>query len=270
VGTDWRLILGPGADTGLRAAAGPRNMAVDQALLESAQQQARPALRLYLWDPACLSLGRNQYAAGLYDAVRAAAAGIDIVRRPTGGLAVLHDREITYSVTAPLAALGGPRAAYVAINRAIVAGLQSLGVPAELAAAGPVRDPRRHAAAPCFDEAAAGEVVAAGRKLVGSAQRCERRSLLQHGSILLTGSQMAVLELMADAVPRGGAVDGSVNLSQLLGGPPGMDRLAAALRHGFEDVFGTRLATDTLTISERARADELEVCYGAASWTWRR
>jgi lipoyl(octanoyl) transferase len=270
VAAAWRLILGDGNGVGFGAARGARNMAIDHALFESAQQLHQPALRLYAWDPPCLSLGRNQRATGIYDPARAAAAGIDIVRRPTGGLAVLHDREVTYSVMAPLAALDGPRAAYVSINAAIVAALRACGVPAELAASGPTRRPAVGTAAPCFDAPAAGEVVAAGRKLVGSAQRCERRTLLQHGSVLLDGSQQAVVDLMTPGLtPTDAAGGGSITLSELLGAAPDPDRLVQELGSAFENVFGTRLAPDALTRDERTRADWHAERYAAATWTWR-
>jgi lipoyl(octanoyl) transferase len=268
---DWRLILGAGDGAALRPAPGSRNMAVDHALLDSVKSGGRPVLRLYLWEPACLSFGRNQHARGLYDAARLAAAGIDVVRRPTGGLAVLHDRELTYCVAAPARLLGGPRAAYQAINQALVAGLQQLGVPALVAAAGAGPDPRRDAAAPCFQAPAAGEVVAAGRKLVGSAQRCEEHALLQHGSILLDGSQDAVAGLLQGvAQPAGRGAAGSVTLRDLLGAAPDNAVLVAAVVEGFAAVLGTCLAQGLLDPEERARAETLEVVYAGADWTWRR
>lgn len=277
----WRLILGDGGAGGLNGAAGARNMAVDQALLASVQEGGPATLRLYCWNPPCLSLGRNQHAAGLYDLDRAAASGIDIVRRPTGGLAVLHDLELTYCVLAPVALLGGARAAYTSINRALVEGLSALGVPAGLAGGGPARRPLADAADPCFERPAAGEVVAAGRKLVGSAQRCERGALLQHGSILLDGTQSAVATLLAGAsagtdgdldAPPGSTISassGAVTLRELLGRDVQPDELIAPLLSGFARVFGIRLAPDTINRDERVRADGLEGHYRAASWTWR-
>ncbi|MEX0907671.1 MAG: biotin/lipoate A/B protein ligase family protein [Gemmatimonadota bacterium] len=265
----WRLILGAGSDRVPGAATGARNMAVDHALLESVQQGGRPVLRLYRWDPACLSLGRNQHAEGIFDAARAAALGIDVVRRPTGGLAVLHDRELTYCVLAPLAAVGRPRVAYHRINQAIIRALNALGVTASAAAGGAARSPRSDSAEPCFGTPARGEVMARGRKLVGSAQRCERRALLQHGSILLEGSQSAALQSIAMTAGAGGNGD-AITLAELLGAPPSIDEVAGLLRLGFEETFGTRLAPETLTREENARADTYASYYGAATWTWRR
>jgi lipoyl(octanoyl) transferase len=289
---DWRLILGAGDRTRLRGASGARNMAVDHALLEAVQAGGRPVLRLYCWQPACLSLGRNQRALGVYDPAAAAARGIDIVRRPTGGLAVLHDSEVTYCVLAPVALLGGPRTAYEAINHALVAALRTLGVGAELAGGAAPRSPVADTAEPCFQAPGAGEVTASGRKLVGSAQRCEGRALLQHGSLLLGGSQDAVRALLVarpgplhgsresrapgdhsaqpDPLPEPVTDPGSTTLHDLLGRRLPVDELVQPLVHAFADVFGTRLAPDTLTREERARADALEARYDDAAWTWRR
>lgn len=242
-------------------------MAVDHALMDSVAQGGRPVLRLYRWEPACLSLGRNQHAAGLYDEDRVRAAGIDIVRRPTGGLAVLHDRELTYCVLAPLELLGGPREAYRAINGCLVAALRHLGVTAEQAGNAPARDPRRDAAEPCFRAPAAGEVVSRGLKLVGSAQRCENRTLLQHGSILLAGSQRPVVTLLR--APQANAA-GSTSIAEQCGAVPAWADLVTAVTAGFAPVCGTRLAPDTLTGAETDRAGQLEMIYGGAAWTWRR
>ena len=276
----WRLILGTGAagdwtgvaDGALRdtAARGALNMAVDEVLLESVLRGGRPALRFYTWAPACLSLGRNQRARDLYDPGRAASAGIDIVRRPTGGLAVLHDRELTYCVAAPLAPFGGPRAAYAGINRALVEGLRAFGVAAEQATGVRARGPLSGATEPCFQAPAAGEVVARDRKLVGSAQRCEHGALLQHGSILLSGSQTRVLDLMTAPDREAYAADGSITLEDLTGSPPSVAGLIDALRTGFEQIFGTRLAPGRLDQGENDRAEQLAGRYGGGEWTWRR
>ncbi|HSJ09695.1 MAG TPA: lipoate--protein ligase family protein [Longimicrobiales bacterium] len=261
----WRLLR----DDVVSPATGARNMAIDHALLESVQAGGAPVLRLYRWDPPCLSFGRNQHTLGVYDPARAAAAGIDVVRRATGGLAVLHDRELTYCVLAPLDALGGARAAYQAINRALVDGLSRLGVPVTLSAGTAARDPRSRSAEPCFQAPASGEVVAHGRKLVGSAQRCERRTLLQHGSILVDGSQADVLRLLA--VPAADTeAAGAITLAELLGAAPGWQELCDVVAAGFAAVFGTGLAPDALSDPERLRADELEELYGSADWTWRK
>src|SRR5512142_3291490 len=157
----WRLV-----EPGAAPRPGPENMAIDRAVAESVEAGGRAALRFYYWDPPCLSLGRNQPAVGVYDPAAAAARGIDIVRRPTGGRAVLHDRELTYCVSVPVGELGSPRESYGAINRALVAGLRRLGVAAGVVegmavapSSGDVVPAAARAAtalgpAPCFDAAA--------------------------------------------------------------------------------------------------------------------
>ncbi|MGH7559179.1 MAG: lipoate--protein ligase family protein, partial [Gemmatimonadota bacterium] len=186
----WRLLVtGP--------ARGDWNMACDGALLEaSGRGEAPPTVRFYAWDPPAVSLGRHQ--PGPEPSARAAlsALGIDWVRRPTGGRLVYHGapgEELTYSLVAPLdeASLkGGLSAAYRRIHEALAAGLARLGIAATLAPraarrAGGMLPPRSRLA--CFATSVPHEIVADGRKLVGSAQRRSRNALLQHGSLPVAG-----------------------------------------------------------------------------------
>src|SRR5881398_2718711 len=175
----WRLLLDPPAE-------GAWNMAVDEVLLEGvAAGSSPPTLRFYAWTPACLSLGYFQ-PFSVVNVEGCRGLGIDIVRRPTGGRAILHDRELTYSVALPAAVLGqdgGVLPSYYRLSLALQDGLRRLGVPATLApesagssaAHGPV----------CFDRPSAHEILLHGRKLVGSAQMRRGGGLLQHGSILI-------------------------------------------------------------------------------------
>src|SRR5438067_1324002 len=164
-------------------------MALDDALLDRARATGECVLRLYAWSTPTLSFGRHQRARGVYDPARLAEHGIDAVRRPTGGRAVLHDREITYSITAPLGALAPAtaplHAAYARVNRLLVAALRILGVDAREAERS-ARAPRPDGA-PCFEVPTGGELVidrdAGAAKLVGSAQWREEGALLQHGSL---------------------------------------------------------------------------------------
>jgi lipoate-protein ligase A len=240
-------------------------MAVDHALLEQVQREGTPVLRLYTWQPACLSFGRNQPAAGLYNAAAAAQLGIDIVRRPTGGMAVLHHHELTYSFVAPFSLFGGPRDSYCAINRALVAGLTRLGITAELS--GGARRSAFGSVHPCFAEPAAGEVVVAGRKLVGSAQRCDQRTLLQHGSILLEDSQDEVGRIAS--VPFDLA-NRATSIRNVTGAPANASVVAAQIVAGFEQVCGISLAPCALPPASAGRAQELEQFYRSSEWTWRR
>jgi lipoyl(octanoyl) transferase len=258
----WRLV----ADA--EAQPGARNMAIDHALLESVQQGGDPVLRLYRWLPACLSFGRNQHVSDVYDRGRIIESGIDVVRRPTGGLAVLHDHELTYCVLAPLSITGGPRATYRLINEALLHAVRALGVDAWLASDAPVRDPRT-VLEPCFQAPAAGEIMAAGRKLVGSAQRCERGSVLQHGSLLLDGSQAPVNDLLSQ--PQAAASStAAATIRELAGAVPEWMELCDVVASSFAAVFGTRFAPMPLSQHELERADRLESHYMDDTWTWRR
>lgn len=190
----WRLL-----DSG--AGDGATNMATDHALLDRAAAPDAPAeavLRIYAWSRPTLSFGLHERSRIPREAF--AAADIDVVRRPTGGRALLHHREVTYSVTAPVPADApavGLGESYRAINRLLRAALARLGVVADEA-------PRRGRAsspdgAPCFAEPNVGELVVDGRKLVGSAQRRDARALLQHGSILLADDQGMIARLRGDS-----------------------------------------------------------------------
>jgi lipoate-protein ligase A len=178
----WRLIV----DGDLR---GAHNMARDMAILEAvAAGESPPTLRLYGWDPPCLSLGRHQGNEAV-DLGFCRAHGIDAVRRPTGGRALLHHHELTYSVVAPLGTGPMPRGlqdSYRTICGALLRAMQSLGVDADLTG-GEVnlQLPGPRSSVPCFEAPAGGEVVVRGRKLIGSALRAHADTILQHGAIVL-------------------------------------------------------------------------------------
>jgi lipoate-protein ligase A len=241
-------------------ASGARNMAVDHALADCVAE-GEAVLRLYQWERPTLSLGRNEPAA-IYPIEAIRSKGMDVVRRPTGGRAVLHDAELTYAVVAPITTWA-PRAAYRAINEALAAALRSLGAPVGVSE-GSVRALGPHAG-PCFRSPAAGEVVAAGRKLVGSAQARIGEALLQHGSILLGGSQLA-LGGETGADPD----SGPVTLSELV---PyvSIDEVAAAVAESLRMRLGGEWGEGELRPTEEEAALRLEAeRYGRDTWTWRR
>lgn len=250
---------------------GPRNMARDHALALTLPRGSA-VLRLYRWAVPTLSLGRNEPARGRYDPALARKAGIDLVRRPTGGRAVLHWRELTYAVVLPLRALGGVREAYVTLNRALRRGLSTLGVPAAIA--GEVEGRRAPApdAGPCFNEPAPGEVVAGGRKLVGSAQARIGRALLQHGSILLADDQRLIDAVRGTARcddPHPGTEAPPATVEELLDRPVPWETLADAVEAGFREHLGGswRSAPAAPDPDEEVR---LEARYRSPAWTWRR
>src|SRR5213080_2764433 len=176
----WRLLLD-------KPASGAWNMAVDEVLLDGvAAGAAPPTLRFYEWVPACLSLGYFQpFSVVNLDGCRG--LGIDIVRRPTGGRAILHDRELTYSVALPASILGhdaGILPSYRRLSLALQAGLQRLGIDVSLAPESEAPTRAAHGPA-CFDRPSAHEILLRGRKVVGSAQVRRAGALLQHGSIVI-------------------------------------------------------------------------------------
>ena len=240
---------------------GATNMAVDHALATELEPDTG-VLRLYRWDRPTLSFGRNEPARGIYDPAVADAAGIGVVRRPTGGRAVLHDQELTYSVVVAVGALGGLRETYRKINEALVDAMRALGVQASLAAgSGTMPTPD---AGPCFDMPAEGEVVAGGRKLVGSAQVRIGRSVLQHGSIILDGDQGAIARL-------GGPVPSPpATLASLLGRVPDRGVLDEALGVAFSRRLGGDWLPSELSSEEQAVVEERESAYLDPGWTWRR
>lgn len=184
----WRLLVDP-------PASGAENMALDQAIAEAvAMHLVPPTLRIYRWAPPAVSLGWGQDA-GECDRTACAASGWDVVRRPTGGRAVLHDAtEVTYAVMLPLTeAPDGVLAAYRWLAQGLLEGLGRLGLAGELAAG--KREGARSAA--CFDAPALYEIVVDGRKVIGSAQVRRAGYLLQHGSVPLTFDPMLHVQLLA-------------------------------------------------------------------------
>ena len=186
-------------------------MAIDEALLDEALHVGRASLRLYRWDPPTLSIGRNQPL----DEIEP--RDVPIVRRPTGGQAVWHEHEVTYAVAAPIAVFGSLRKAYCDIHTRLAAALRSLGVDAVLA---PTRRPAGPSARPasCFATPVGGEILVHSRKLVGSAQVRRRDAFLQHGSILLAGSQAIV-----------SPVSGEITLAEVLGRAVSFEEVAAGI-----------------------------------------
>jgi lipoate-protein ligase A len=254
----WRLLRD--------APAAPAwNMALDEALLETAEAEGVGTLRLYAWDPPAISFGRNEPALRRYDRDAIAARGLATVRRPTGGRAVWHHREVTYSVTAPAAAFGTLRDSYHAIHAMLAAALRSLGAAVRLAADRPVAGV---GAGACFASAAGGEVTAEhGGKIVGSAQVRAGGAFLQHGSILLVAEQDVVAGVTvgdADAPAATGLAE--LVPAHLATWDAVADAVAAEARRRWE----VPAEVATLDPALRRRAEVLGEHYGGEAWTWRR
>lgn len=236
-------------------------MAADEALLEEAARTGRAFLRLYRFAPPCLSFGRNEPAIRRYDRTMIERLGLDVVRRPTGGRAVWHEHEVTYAVAAP--ASGLLDAHYRAIHTRLAIALRRLGVAATLT---PPARPRALGAGACFDASVGGELVVGGRKVVGSAQLRRGGAFLQHGSILLDGSQALVRRVSREH----GAAAGESTLSGVLGRAVTFAEVAAVVAMA----FGCALETDAALPVAVAPGSERLAAHAARfsdpTWTWRR
>mgnify|MGYP001171356453 FL=1 len=239
---------------------GWRQMAVDQALLDLAEQSGAGFIRFYHWEPWCLSFGRHEPALGRYDRVRIEALGLSVVRRPTGGRAVWHARELTYAVAAPSAWVGGARAGFGRIHQAILEAVQDLGGDARLA---PAARPVGPGGGPCFGTSTGGEIVVAGRKLVGGAQLTQGSAFLQHGSLLLQDDQQ---QLAAVSREPGGA--GAITLREALGRLVPFDTVAAAVANRLRRWEGAWLEGRPASVDQTAAGHEAR--FRDPGWTWRR
>lgn len=251
----WRVVTDP-------ALPGPVNMARDHGLALSLRR-GTGVLRLYRWDPPTVSFGRNEPSRGIYSEERGRAEGVAFVRRPTGGRAVLHHKELTYALVFPVDAFGGLKRAYRLINQGLLAGLEKLGAQVQLAAStGPSLPPD---AGPCFRQPAEGEVMALGRKLIGSAQVRVGASVLQHGSIILDGDQDLLRRLRGDEDP----VPAPATLKSVLGVVPDDLVLGRSLQEGLSQTLGGSWARDDYRSDEKMAAKEMEAHYEDSGWTWR-
>jgi len=264
----WRLIRhGP--------ATGAYNMAVDEAVGRAvAEGAATPTLRFYAWAPPCISLGRHQALASV-DTARCAALGYDVVRRPTGGRAILHTNELTYSVAArpehPLMA-GMVLDSYLRLSHGLVAGLQQLGIPAEEAPG--TNRAGRDVSAACFEVPSAYEIVAGGRKLLGSAQTRRAEYVLQHGSLPLTGDLTRLVDCLTFASEeerealRLSLAERATTVEGITGRSVSLAEAAGALAAGFRSALNIELVESELSPAEQAWAEQLmHEKYLNAAWT---
>jgi lipoate-protein ligase A len=267
----WRLILSP-------ALPGADNMALDEALLESVStRQQPPTLRFYRWDPACLSLGHAQPFEQV-DPGRLHAQGWHLVRRTTGGRAILHADELTYSITAPTGhplLAGGVLGSYRRLSHGLVAGLRLLGVEADTAPELPLMEADRSNPV-CFEAPSAHEITSSGRKLIGSAQVRRVAGVLQHGSLPLQGDLGRICEALAypTADDRSAAAERvrarAITLEQLIGRTIPWESAAESLAEGFRQALEIQLRLGEPAVEERTRADVLRTeRFAAAEWTRR-
>jgi lipoyl(octanoyl) transferase len=271
----WRLL-----DTG--PADGFTNMAVDEALLEVfAAEGGATTVRFYSWSPPALSLGYAQAIERDIDLKQCTSLGIDVVRRPTGGRAVLHDHEVTYSVVIrsddPHVS-SGVLAAYLTISQAMIRGLAHLGISAELL---PLRRgaplPSDKASPACFATPSSYEVAVGGRKIIGSAQRRAHDVIMQHGSIPLSWNVERMRAVFGrsslDSWSPQGKLDDHLPMTSLQeagGRVYDYAEVVAALARGIEETCQVELLPGLLNVAESQLSAHLRATkYHSEAWTWR-
>lgn len=266
---DFRLIRDTSRD-------GAWNMAVDEAILHAvANGISPPTLRLYAWEPACLSLGRAQSIDDV-DLGRLRERGWDIVRRPTGGRAILHHQELTYAVIAPERhpiMQGGVLESYRKISAALVRGIENLSVEIAVKGPDPMTDEERTNPI-CFEVPSAYEISAQGRKIIGSAQVRKRKVVLQHGSLPLSGDLGMICDVLSytDESTREQAKEAllrkAATLEMLTGREVSWQEAADSMTLGFTLAFGLNLTKSRLVAAEEHQIAQLiEARYRNASWT---
>ena len=272
----WRLLI----DDSPRS--GAANMAVDEAIAEAAAAgTVLPTLRFYRWSPPTVSLGRHQKLADV-DETQVSDRGYDLVRRSTGGRAILHVDELTYSVAGPAEdphMAGGVMDAYLRFSNALLSGLSTLGLTAEKAG-GRTRAGRELSAA-CFETPSAYEITAGGRKLMGSAQSRRKGYVLQHGSLPLCGDVTRLVDVLALSCAakdrlRRQLRQQAATLAEAMDLPPDSERLsfphvATAMAEGFASVLDQDLEPGTLSAGELRRSAQLiRIRYADPDWTRQR
>ncbi len=245
------------------------NMAIDEVLaIKSVPHDKRSVFRVYRWQPYAISLGYNQDPNDL-DQKKCKQDKIDIVRRPTGGRAVFHAEEVTYSIIIPKDSdFYSPDVlvTYNRINRGILAGLHLVGVKAELVER-KTEESEKNAAykdkIPCFSKSAKYEIAYQGRKLVGSAQRRYENSILQHGSILMGTFHLRLADYIAALKGyriekfRQALAKKTISVSQILPTKINYEKIAWAIKTGFQQCFDMYFFEGQLTPRENAEVQKL-------------
>lgn len=266
----WRVLY-----TGLQD--GATNMAVDEAILEAVNAgSSLPTLRFYGWNPACLSLGYGQEW-DVADLEACAAHGWDVVRRPTGGRAILHVDELTYSVAAPETeprVQGGILESYKRLSEALLAGLQLMGL--EPTRAKPYYSDQGPLGPACFDGPSNYEITMGQMKLLGSAQARRRGMVLQHGTLPLYGDITRIAEALAFDAPGQRTATRlrlhyrATTVLQSLGRRVEIEEAAKFMRAGFARQLNLELVESELSTAEVSRAAEIRAeKFANEAWTKR-
>jgi lipoate-protein ligase A len=266
----WRLIYD-------KPLTGAVNMATDEAILQAvAAGDQPPTLRVYAWQPLCLSLGYGQRVRDV-DTQQLQQIGYNLVRRPTGGKAILHGDELTYSVALPRdhdLAEGDVIASYRRISEALITALRLLGLspasekePKGTKGTGPV----------CFEVPSHYEITVEGKKLIGSAQVRRKIGILQHGTLPLHGDIARICDVLAydsdtaRTLARRQVRQRATTLQEVTGRRITWQEAAAALVEGFAQTFDIDFTEGTLSPAEQDNIRHLvDEQYGHPDWTNKR
>lgn len=279
--TTWRLIYSSELN-------GSTNMAIDEAILEAViNHEVPPTLRLYAWNPPCLSLGIAQPAADV-NKNKLIEKGFDLVRRPTGGKAILHTDELTYSVIGPISdprLAGGVLESYQNLSTALLHTLLSLGIPAKINPKNKKRNAEhsnlsgsntRIINPVCFEVPSDYEITVDGKKVIGSAQARRKDAVLQHGSIPLCGDLSRITRVL-NYQDEGALISAelkikerAITIEEILGEKIPPEVAGQALVDSFSSMLNLDFKPSQLSQSEIDLADSLVADkYGNDSWTYR-
>ena len=241
------------------------NMALDELMLDwLSTGKIGPTIRFYGWSPAGISIGRFQDATKKIDFQQAADYGVEIVRRQTGGRAVLHDEELTYSVAVPETHPAMPRSvkeAYLVISKGLLAGYRELGINAEFAI--PESSKEKTDSAVCFDKSSWYELLVNGKKAAGSAQMRRKGVILQHGSVPIETNTTKLFDLFSypsleiKQNARQAFKGKAISINEAAGKSFHFDEVKAAFKRGFESGLGIALETLTLSDEQLMEIDQL-------------
>jgi len=264
---EWRILP-------FEKAAAAENMAVDEAVFrKNIRGTSPPTLRFYGWRVPTLSIGCFQDYRKEVDDEACRRFGVQVVRRPTGGKAVLHEQELTYAVIAgsdPGLFPPDILKTYRVIGRCLSEGLAQIGIRAEMKEEGR-RSPEGTLRSACFSFPSRYELLVGGRKICGSAQMRSRGFFLQHGSLLTAFDPRRTCGVMRPRRALEKEADllrnAVTSVGEQAGPAVGEECLRRALREGFERTLGIRLREGTLTPEEEALRDELIAKkYGCEEW----
>ena len=270
VRTTWRLIEDP-------PSRGAWNMAVDEAILESVYQgESLPTLRLFAWEPACLSLGHAQPFAEV-DTLALAHYGWDVVRRPTGGRAILHVDELTYSVIAPEydpRVQGGVLDSYLRLSKALLEVLRLLGLEPQANEKKVEKSKKFNPV--CFEVPSNYEITVNQKKLIGSAQARRKGGILQHGTLPLFGDLSRIISALkfvddsAKSHAKTRLLEHATTVELILGKRIEWQEASNAFQNAFAETLHLNFQRDGLSQRERLRAEELvNEKYAHLEWTER-